>query len=174
MEPWRHFRFCPRCGHDQSSALQQPLLDCPACGFHFYFNCTVAVAGIVVADDGRVLLLRRAKEPSKGMLGMPGGFVDFGESSEDALRREAREEVNVELDRVEYLSSHPNTYHYQGVTYQTVDLFYLAHPRSVETVAALDDVEAICWMRPDEVRAEDLAFPSMTAAWKLWLANQRR
>jgi len=126
---------------------------------------------IVVRDDGRVLFVRRAKSPGKGKLGMPGGFVNFGESAENATRRETREEVGIELDDVRFFCSYINRYPYKGLTYLTLDLFFVARPRS-NKARALEDVRSVCWLKPAEVRASGLAFTSMRKAWRRWLRER--
>lgn len=165
MEPGTSFRVCPRCG--KKSGRRGWYFHCGGCDFYFYFNPAAAVAGIISDDEGRVLFVRRANDPAKGKLAFPGGFVDFAESAENALRREMREEVGVKLSNLEYLSSHPNRYFYRGLTYQTVDLFFVARARSFKAVA-LDEVASVCWLKPGEVKLADLAFPSVRKAWLCW------
>ncbi|MCX7827087.1 MAG: NUDIX domain-containing protein, partial [Verrucomicrobiae bacterium] len=172
MEPWRLFHFCPRCGRRRKAAPKAPLFHCGACGFHYHFNPTLAVAVIVVREDGRVLFIRRARSPGKGKLGMPGGFVDFGESAEEAARRETREEVGIELDDMRFLGSYVNRYPYKGLTYVTLDLFFVARSRS-RRARALEDVQTVCWLKPAEVRTSELAFVSMRKAWKRWARGSR-
>lgn len=116
MKPWESFRFCPRCGAAAATAERVIPFRCAACEFTLFFNPVVGVAGIIRRPDGAILLLRRAKDPAKGKFGVPGGFVDFGESAEDGLRREAREEVGLRLEAVEFFLSHPNSYTYRDVT----------------------------------------------------------
>jgi hypothetical protein len=94
MLPIDLFRFCPRCGHSRQPENQgQCPLSCSGCGLVFYFNPTVAAAAFVFDPEGKILLIRRAKDPSAGKLGVPGGFIDIGESAEEGLRREVSEEV---------------------------------------------------------------------------------
>lgn len=63
---------------------------------------TVTAGAIIFDDDGRVLLLEHVFRPDGGW-GIPGGFLSKGEQPETALRRELREEIGIELDRVEML-----------------------------------------------------------------------
>jgi ADP-ribose pyrophosphatase YjhB (NUDIX family) len=163
--PWELFRFCPRCGVARAAATATPEpFRCAACGFVFFFNPAVAVAALVLRDDGRALFIRRAKEPAKGRLALVGGFVDPGESAEEALRREVREEVRLELDDLRFLSSRPNDYSYQGTTYPVVDFVFVARARDPHQAAALDGVASLEWQDPHAVALDELAFASMRDA----------
>jgi ADP-ribose pyrophosphatase YjhB (NUDIX family) len=124
----------------------------------------VAAAAFVFDPAGRVLLIRRAKEPGAGKLGVPGGFIDFGESAEDGLRREVREEVGLEIDRVRFLVSFPNLYHYREVAYPVVDLYFAADAVRPEAAKPLDGVAGIEWQRPEGVPDAECAFDSMRVA----------
>lgn len=142
-----------------------PVLRCGACGFTYYFNATISGAVFLRRDDGRVLFIRRAREPGKGKLAPPGGFVDAGERVEEAIRRELREEVGLEAGDVEFLCSFPNEYRYKDVVYPVVDLFFAAPAVQPERARALEDVDGLCWLDPlREVTPEEMAFPSMKAA----------
>lgn len=54
--------------------------------------------GVVVVDDGRILLIQRGNEPQKGLWAVPGGKVEYGETMRSAARREAAEETGLEVD----------------------------------------------------------------------------
>jgi ADP-ribose pyrophosphatase YjhB (NUDIX family) len=165
MRPVELFRFCPRCGAARpADNLNQNPLRCGACGLVFFFNPTVAAGALVSDPAGRVLFIRRAKEPSAGKLGVPGGFIDFGESAEDGLRREVREEVGIEIDRPRFLASFPNTYVYREVSYPVVDLYFTATAVNPELARPLDAVTGIEWRLPRDVPDDEIAFPSMRAA----------
>ena len=164
MEPAKHFEFCPHCGQRRREEVGSAPFRCAACGFLYYFNPAIAVAGFVFGPSGKTLFIRRAKEPAKGKLALPGGFVDVGETAEEALRRETREEVNLELSGLTFLCSHTNRYHYGGVTYPVLDLFFEARAVDADSIAALDGVESFEWMDPRAVALDAIAFPSIRNA----------
>jgi ADP-ribose pyrophosphatase YjhB (NUDIX family) len=137
----------------------------------YFFNAASAVAALVVDEHGRVLFIRREREPAKGLLGMPGGFVDPGESAEDAVRREVQEEVGLELGELAYLTSFANWYPYSGVTYSTLDLFFVGSTAHPSQARALDAVEAIEWRDPKGVDEQEIAFESMRVAVRTFLAR---
>jgi ADP-ribose pyrophosphatase YjhB (NUDIX family) len=119
------FRFCPSCGSRRIGFVAGRKWSCPDCGF-LYFHNVAAAAGVVAEREGAILLLRRAKEPRKGFLALPGGFVEPGESAEDCALRECLEETGWKPDRLEFLASFPNLYEYEGVPYATCDSFFSA------------------------------------------------
>ena len=135
-------RFCPRCGSRNVEIRDGKLLHCDACGFHFYINTASAVAGYVLDRQDRVLLVRRARDPAKGMLSPPGGFLDFGETGEEAVRREIREETALVVEVSGYLGSFPNRYHYRGTDYPTLDIFFMCRVPTFERAEANEEVES--------------------------------
>src|SRR5689334_13956552 len=121
MEPSQLFQFCPRCGHHRPPQPAQPFL-CGACGLRYFFNPVIAVAAILLGPDDRALFIRRAKDPAKGKLAVPGGFVDIGETAEEGMRREIKEEVNLEVGELTFLCTALNQYLYESVTYPVLDI----------------------------------------------------
>ena len=81
-------------------------LTCPQCGTLVYaYRNPFPTVDIIIELEGRgVVLIRRAKPPYGWAL--PGGFVDYGESLEDAARREAREETSLEVELVGQLGAY--------------------------------------------------------------------
>jgi ADP-ribose pyrophosphatase YjhB (NUDIX family)/GNAT superfamily N-acetyltransferase len=74
---------------------------CPACGFVFYRNPVPAV-GVVVALDERVVLVRRRYAPREGYWALPAGYMELGESAEEAAIRECHEETGL-LIQIDHL-----------------------------------------------------------------------
>ena len=162
--PLHTFRYCPRCG---APDLQHPpghALHCPHCGLTYYHNVAAAVACIVLDDHGQILSVRRAREPAKGTLDLPGGFVEAHETVEAAARRELHEETGLAPQSLRYLFSLPNTYPYSGIDVFTADLFYLVRVPDFHNARAADDAAALDIRPVAALRAEDYGLASIRAA----------
>ena len=173
MRPAEHFRYCPRCGVIRADISPITPLRCANCKLTYYFNPTVSAAAFVFDDRNRVLFIRRAKDPAAGMLGVPGGFIDIGETAEEGLRREVREEVGLEIEGVQYLGSCINEYFYLEVTYPVVDLIFSASAIRPELALPLDAVAGLEWRNVQDVQQEELAFPSLKMGIQI-LQNHHR
>lgn len=90
-------RLCPRCGAEAVVDLPRSL-SCPACGYKAFCNPSPVACVIPFDADGRIVLLRRGFDPGAGLWTFPGGFVDLGESVEDAARREVDEELRIGVE----------------------------------------------------------------------------
>lgn len=93
------YRFCPRCGGGLLVRVHEDRERqvCGECGFVFYQNPAPAV-GVIVVEEGRVLLVQRKFEPRKGGWTLPAGFVEYGERIEDCAVRELKEETNLDVE----------------------------------------------------------------------------
>ncbi len=169
MRPIEHFRFCPRCGRPHTPPALDNAWRCPSCQFVYYFNPAIAAAAFISNPAGETLFIRRAKEPGQGKLAIPGGFIDIGETAEAALRREIREEVNVEVGAFRYLCSQTNEYAYKAIVYPVLDLFFVAEVQDSRGAAALDGVESCFWLAASTVNPEEIAFRSIRAALALYV-----
>ena len=158
-------RFCPLCGGALGRAAvppdQREQAVCNACGFVFYVNPKV-VAGTIPEQDGRVLLTRRSINPGRGLWTFPGGFVDFGESVEDAAVRETFEETGLKVD----LAGLHNVYSYPGAP---VIIVYRAKVIG-GTLTTCEENDCLGWVAPDAIEWDTLAFPSTREALREWVA----
>jgi NAD+ diphosphatase len=167
------FRHCPQCGAVAFDLRANNLLGCEACGFQFYLNPIVAVAAILSDPQGRILLIRRAKDPARGKLAMPGGFVELEETAEAAIRREVHEEVGLEVDHLEYLTSYPNTYYFADYRYRVLDLFFCSRLASFDQAVALAEVDSLVISPPSQIDPALLAFDSMRHGWRCFLERRQ-
>ena len=90
-------RFCPRCGRNADVDFPQKIT-CSHCGYIAYYNPKPVAAAIPLDRNGDVILLRRGFEPGRGRWTFPGGFVDLGESVQEAARRETEEELRIQIE----------------------------------------------------------------------------
>ena len=99
----RTHRFCGRCGTPTRDKAGERAKECPACGQTAYPR--VSPAMMVLVTRGRELLLARANRFPTAMYSALAGFVEPGETIEDCIRREVREEVGVEVSAIRYFAS---------------------------------------------------------------------
>ena len=118
--------FCPRCGSavTQAERFGRLRTDCPACGW-IYFPDPKVAAAVLVEQEGRVLLVRRAIDPARGLWTLPAGFVDAGEDPALAAERECLEETGLVvritgLKEVLFGQEHPGGAHILIVYYARV------------------------------------------------------
>ena len=94
--PLKRYRFCPECALPLAEGMVdgRVRLYCPSCGFVRYENPLPVVVAVAI-DNGRFLLIKRGIPPKKGYWGCPSGFVESGETPEEACLRELWEEAGV-------------------------------------------------------------------------------
>jgi len=109
-DPIEVLKYCPKCGSVNFKKECDRWLKCSDCGFHFFINSAAAVAALVVNDKGKLMLVTRGVEPNYGKLDLPGGFIDPGESAENAIKRELMEELGLKVKTLKYIGSAPNEY----------------------------------------------------------------
>ncbi len=120
------FNLCPMCGSKNIQNKNDRKWFCPDCGFDLYCNVAASVGVLIFDEENNFLFEKRAKEPKKGFLTQPGGFIDADESAEEAVERECREEIGAQVTDIRYIGSYPNTYEYKKITYKTCDMFVTA------------------------------------------------
>lgn len=164
------FYYCPRCGDEHLSFDGTNRFHCNACGFIYFHNTATGCGAILeVADTpGHILLLVRGKEPARGRLDYPGGFVDPGESLEEALHREVREETGLTVTNLRYLTSGPNRYEYRDVIYVTCDVVFVGTIASAPSRIQESEIAGFRVVTPNEVTLDEIAFPSLRRGMELY------
>jgi ADP-ribose pyrophosphatase YjhB (NUDIX family) len=145
-----------QCGQRLTSAVPEGdtrrRLVCLDCGFVHYINPRPVAGVIPVRADGSILLTRRAIEPQLGTWVFPGGYMDVGETAEEAAMRETLEEAHLEVRDLElvgvYTRSGP------GV----VVIVYQAQALGDGEVG--HETSEIRWFAPGEIPWQELAFDS--------------
>jgi len=165
------WRYCPVCGSGEVHWLGKSMV-CGDCRWEYFHNAASAVGAILEVGE-RIVLVRRAREPGRGMLDLPGGFVDYDETGEEALAREVREELGIEVKNIRYQSSAPNRYFYKGVMYYTLDLFYVCQADSADEIRLEDEIAEIVRLKPQELNLEEMAFESTKKGLEMYLHGKK-
>ena len=155
---------CPRCG--ATPDVDHPRsIRCSSCGYVAFYNPKPVAATIPFTEDGEIVLLRRAIEPSRGLWTFPGGFVDLGESIEDAARRETREEVHLDVDLTGLVGV------YSRADERVVLVVYSARAHAQPEVG--DETAEVGTFTPDDLPWDELAFWSTEHALRDALRDPR-
>lgn len=162
--PLSAFRHCPRCGSEHFDVNDARSKRCADCGFTYYLNASAATAAVILDDGGRLLTCRRACEPARGTLDLPGGFVEPGETIEQGMRREIREETGCEVASIRYLFSLPNSYEFSGFSVPTADSFFICRLTEGSVPRAADDAAELQWTAWNDVRPELFGLRSIRMA----------
>ena len=168
MHPLEKFRYCPCCGSERFQVATEKSKQCEDCGFEMFMNPSAAVAALITNERGELLVCRRAKEPAKGTLDLPGGFCDIGETVEEAIRREVMEETHISLAETNYLFSLPNSYMYSGLPIPTLDMFFEGTVSTLTDIYADDDAIELLWLRKEDINPDEFGLDSIRKAVSLW------
>jgi len=151
------FRFCPACGHRLADPDGEGGSHCDRCNRSWYLNAA-PTAGAAIVADRRALVTTRAREPEKGRVDIVGGFLKFDENPIDGLKREAKEEIGVDIDvsNADFIQAVPHAYGPEGEW--VLALGFKARLLSRE-LAPADDVASVQWVTMSEIDDLDWAWP---------------
>lgn len=169
QHPLSLFKFCPRCGSNQFDVNNEKSKRCKYCGFTYYLNPSAAAVAIIENEKGEILVAKRAKEPAKGTLDLPGGFADLYETIEEALVREVMEETNLRVDSYRFLFSIPNLYIYSDFEVHTMDMFFKCIVSNSDNLRAQDDVADLFFIDKKKLNPDDFGMQSVRKGIKLLL-----
>jgi ADP-ribose pyrophosphatase YjhB (NUDIX family) len=159
MEVKDAFKFCPRCGSKLEP--KDNFLKCGECDLNFYINPKPVTSVILQDKDGRYLFVKRSVEPRKGYWDFPGGFAEENEDFEQSARRETKEELGVDVGKLEYLSTHIDSYLYQEINYRVIGVTFTGRVPDNAVFMPDDDVESYQFFDRDKFPIDKLAWPSM-------------
>lgn len=164
MHPLEKFSYCPKCGSKHFDINSEKSRKCDNCGFEFFANPSSSTAAFIFNEKGELLVTRRGKEPAKGTLDLPGGFVDNNETAEQGIAREIKEETGLDVEQVKYLFSFPNIYMYSGMEIHTLDMFYEVHVGGDQQPQAADDASELMWINIEDIHSEQFGLRSIRQA----------
>jgi ADP-ribose pyrophosphatase YjhB (NUDIX family) len=161
-------KYCSNCGSSVDQRIpegdQLPRFVCSQCGTIHYQNPKLVV-GCVPEIDGRILLCKRAIEPRLGYWTVPAGFMENGETLQQAAARESQEEALADVEIGSLLTVVHVTHAHQ------VHVFFRARLRSPEFGAGPESLE-VQLVHPDDLPWADLAFPSTEFTLRRYLEDR--
>ncbi|MDQ3909045.1 MAG: NUDIX hydrolase [Thermoproteota archaeon] len=119
-----------------------------------YANPTPTI-DVILQRDSKVLMIRRRKDPFKDRLALPGGFVNEGETAEDAMRREAIEETSLEVEPVDILGVYSDPKRDPRKHILSVVFIGIIVGGSEK---AGDDAASIEWVEISDIQQQQIAF----------------
>ena len=161
MHPLEKFTYCPVCGSKHFAEHNAKSKQCENCGFTYYMNPSAATAAFITNGRGELLVERRGKEPAKGTLDLPGGFIDNDETAEEGVAREILEETGLTVTSAKYMFSLPNIYLYSGITIHTLDMFFRCTVADTGHFHAMDDAADAFFLPLRDIRLEDFGLDSV-------------
>lgn len=174
IHPLEKFKYCPKCGSKHFDVNNEKSRKCDNCGFVYYQNPSAATAAFILNERGELLVERRGKEPAKGMLDLPGGFVNNDETAEEGIAREVLEETRLEIVSTDYLFSLPNIYIYSGMEIHTLDMFFACTVAEGSQPVAADDAAECFWLPIGDIHTEQFGLRSIRHAMRKFLEEHRR
>ena len=134
-------------------------------------NNPIPVVDIIIQHGSRVLFAKRKKDPFKGYLGLPGGFVNIGETIEEAARREVKEETSLDIELTDILGVYSDPQRDpRGHIMSTVFIGVPSNENAKNKATAQDDALEIEWIDLSTVDKKSLAFDhkNILSHYKKW------
>jgi NADH pyrophosphatase NudC (nudix superfamily) len=154
---WRQtYIYCPKCLHPLTDHSHERALICNSCQHINYPRISPSI--IVAIRRGKEILLARAANFPEKRYGLIAGFVEAGETIEQAVHREVAEEVNLKIKNIQYIKSQPWPFP------DSLMLGFTAEYASGEIIIAEDELEHAAWFKTDELPQLP---PLSSIAWQL-------
>ena len=157
--------FCPRCGKPPTIDAPRSIT-CAHCGYGAFYNPKPVAVVIPITETNDIILMRRGFEPRRGHWSLPGGFVDLGESVEQAAIREVQEELDLEIEITHLIGV------YSRAEDRTVVVVYAAAAQGTPSIT--EEALEVRAFSPIDIPWQGLAFWSETNALRDYLGSRSR
>lgn len=151
-------KYCSTCGNVLEERKRNTEWYCVRCKAHTYANPIPTIDAMLIDENDRILLGKRNRQPDKGKLNLPGGFVDPEETLEQAIERELKEELQLtpsDYGPLSYGGSRINYHTEDGKNRQLISVIMVGHMPHRD-FDANDEVDEYVWKHPSELKADEL------------------
>jgi len=162
------FKFCPKCAGELKveGAGHEKVPVCQKCGFRFYQNSKPCTGAVILDEQNRVMMGKRAKSPHLHKWDLLGGFLNDGEDSIEGTKREIMEELGVECKIGEVVTIVVDRYGLAKDDFNTINIFYKVKLLS-QDFTPNEEIAEIKWFSQNEIPWKKLAFRNTTIALKV-------
>lgn len=166
-------KYCSWCGGILKKKTEQELV-CKSCSTTEFSTPKAAVGAMIFNDEGQMLVATRTLDPGEGLLDVPGGFVEPGESAEQATIRELKEETGLFINEesLHIAKTNPNTYLYQGKLAENVDILFTLKIKTGTKTTASDDVRSLEWLMPKDIDFDKFWSQQLAESIRSYLQKQ--
>jgi len=165
-----HIIYCPKCSSKLVTRKvgDKPRRACPNCNYVHFTDPKVGV-GVLVVDQGKILLVKRKMNPEQGKWSLPAGFLDYGENPKETAEREVFEETNlrVQIQSLLEIYHNPEAVENGGAS---IFILYTARLEGGE-IEAGDDASQAAFFDPGEL--PEIAFASTRDVINRWKLSMR-
>lgn len=154
-------KYCPKCGNKAFLANSSKSFICDFCNFNLYLNSASAVIAIIFNNQKELLVTIRKTNPAAGTFDLPGGFVDNNETLENAVIREVKEELNLDVVSIKYWKSFSNQYLYKDILYHTTDSAFFCEITNFDCIKTDDDVADYKFISIKNLEADNFGLDSI-------------
>jgi NAD+ diphosphatase len=148
--------FCQKCG-SKTNRIRKNIFECISCQRKEFINPKPTNAIIIESEKGEILFAKRKDNPGKGLWDLPGGFMNPGETIEESMKRELKEETGGTLKKFEYFGSYSGNYLYQGEDLPIIVACFIGKLKN-SNLKANDDVEELFFISKSKLLSKKFAF----------------
>lgn len=123
----------------------------------------------VILDRGKILI---CKNKRNDYYFLPGGHVEFGETAQQALGRELKEELNIEADTIEYIGTVENMFSENGNRHHEINLVFAVKPQNHSSASIENHIEFF-WIGTNKLAGENVEPIALKNAVLKWLINKK-
>ena len=164
------YKYCPFCAELMQKS-GETRLTCQSCGKNQFIIPNACTSIIITNRENQILLAKRKIKPQKDFWDLPGGFMQPNETAEESAIRESKEELGIDVKKLEYVGSAHDTYLYQGTEIPTLSIVFATQVTD-EKLTPQDDVSMVQFFDPKDIPFENIAFDSMKETIKIFIKTQ--